>query len=107
MDSNLKYSKGLLLLCDDNNMPMERFEVIIFDKIKYDFGINPMRLNKEIVDVSGFESYLRRVLREALYDLVVVGNIIISDDNTLALIDNYKSLGNNFRLINIGDISCM
>ena len=30
MDSNLKYSKGLLLLCDDNNMPMERFEVIIF-----------------------------------------------------------------------------
>lgn len=107
MDSNLKYSKGLLLLCDDGNMPMEKFEVFIYNRIKYDWGINPMRLNKEIVTISNFESYLQDILREALFDLVIVGNIIISNDKTLALIDNYKNLGNNFRLINIGDISCM
>lgn len=101
MDHNLKYSKGLLLLCDDRDISMEKTEVLIYDKIKYDLGINPMRLKKEIVSMSSFGSYLQEVLREALFDLLIVGNIIISDDNTIELIDRYKKLGNSFRLINV------
>lgn len=80
---------------------MEKTEILIYDKIKYDLGINPMRLKKEIVSISSFESYLQEVLREALFDLLIVGNIIISDDKTIELIDRYKKLGKSFRLINV------